>query len=1051
MNMHSDNKIDKVKRKHIVEQIVKKIKTDIEYTFGHHHEPTVTERNQFIDSCIKNPPSIVPTNYDLEKLRQDIVAKTEEWFIRDDSYEQPQILSDPDDHVEWYFSKKEVIEWEHWSRYKEKILEDQMGLPKAVIKEIDKVTDSILDLLEDPKRDGEWDRRGTICGDIQSGKTATFIALIAKAFDAGYKRVIVFSGLHADLRNQTQLRIEEGLVGYSTKDDKKEEIGVKVTKANPIVPLTSFGRDFSVHLSNSVPTGVQNLDNLIGIAKKNKGVLTHLLKYFGKQAGGHLKKPIQLKSDEIRKLKQKIKEDGGDFEDDPVYITLEKERKRLEEKYPYKWQPCDIPTLIIDDECDQASINTSKPSENAKTINRLIRSTLTMSNRTAYVGFTATPFANIYIEPTVDEQAGTTQDEFYGSDLFPASFIINLNSSESYVGAREIFGLPESQIDPEIDGKRRSYTEIVIPLRDHAKTLDLNEKIGWMPPKHSIGHHPKYLDGYKFVCKDKDPQKLRNKQLEELKSEGSDVIPPSLEEAIRWFILASSVRKYRSNIGTLNNSMLIHVSRHPDVQEKVQRQVNEFIDKLTDSLLYDEDMEELNLLKQLWDEKLSVQLEQMRRKQKKPNPSLTWQDVEPIVKNYFNKTETIEVIRLSGNSQDSLIYKERNERNKDYTVIVIGGDKLARGLTLEGLIVSYYLRTSKTYDALLQMGRWFGHKEGYIDVCRIYLTDTVADLFKVVAYALLNLREQFDLMMQNKQTPKEFGLKVAQHNDNILKITSPGKMRSGTTLYQEPKGLTQCRFYDMSHNKHNLLTAKRMLSSMEKSKEQPVLKARGSNISAYLWKGIEPKIVLEFLENYKQPFNFDAVLDNSFPIVQAEFIKKMVTKNQLTNWSVSLLFKKEQSIKLDEIGYPEVHALEREAWINGKKIEHLGFKEFNLKALFTLGDSTVDLVQTQFNLALQKTRKDNPDNPDIDKPSSASISSVRYPENGLLMIYPFVPTSKGRREREICYGFAISYPLNVKSEPIKFKVNSTQRKALMKYEDAAHYEDDEVFSEDDPT
>jgi len=1048
MKNNDEDKIDKIKQKQFVDQIVKKVKIDIEYEFGDNYDPTVTERDSFIDKCIKNPPSIVPKGYNLEKLRQEIIAKTEEWFIRDDFYEPPKILSDLNDHEDWYFSRKDEIDWDHWPRYKTKILEDQMGLSKAVIKEIDKVTDSVLDLIEDPKRDGKWDRRGAICGDIQSGKTATFIALIAKAFDAGYKRVIVFSGLHGGLRNQTQLRIEEGLVGYSTKNDKKEEIGVGVTKKSPIQPLTSFGKDFSANLSNSVPMGVQNLEKLIGVAKKNKSVITHLLKYFGKQEGGLLKKPIKQKRDELHNLRKKIQEEGGDFKTNPSYIKLDEELKTLERKYPFRWLPNDIPTLIIDDECDQASINTSKPSEDAKAINRLIRSALTISSKIAYVGFTATPFANIYIPPTVGETTGTSQEEFYGPDLFPSSFIINLPSPETYIGAREIFGLPESHIDTSKDINRRSYTDIVIRLFDHAKTTDLGETIGWMPPRHNMNHEPKYLDGYNFKCREEDPKELLVKQLAELKSRGKEVIPPSLEEAIRWFILASSVRKYRSNIGTLNNSMLIHVSRHPDVQEKVQKQVKFFINKLTDSLLYDEDEEELNLLEKLWDQKFSLQLESIMKKQKKPNPLITWQDIKPIVKNYFNRTEPIEVIRLSGDSKDSLIYKERNERNKDYTVIVIGGNILSRGLTLEGLTVSYYLRTSKTYDALLQMGRWFGHKEKYIDVCRVYLTDQVANLFKVVAFALLDLRDQFDLMTQNKQSPKEFGLRVAQHHDNIIKITSPAKMRSGETLLQEPVGLTQCRFYDIRQNESNLSTVKKLLSSINKYGKQPELsESSGRASSAYLWRDIKPKVVLDFLNNYQQPFKFNTVLDQSYPEAQAKFIEKMVSKNELTSWNICIFHRQEINITLNEIGYPKVNALMRQARINGEKTNNLDFYEFDLKALVSFGDSTVDFDQEQYERALALTKKDNKTSI---KPNNQAICKVRPPESGLLMIYPFVPQIDNKKNKgQICYGFAISYPSSRNSEPIKWKINKVLADALKRDEDPEHYSEDDVLNEED--
>lgn len=110
--------------------------------------------------------------------------------------------------------------------------------------------------------------------------------------------------------------------------------------------------------------------------------------------------------------------------------------------------------------------------------------------------------------------------------------------------------------------------------------------------------------------------------------------------------------------------------------------------------------------------------------------------------------EKIRINVINGNSKDSLAYKEHE--GEEYNVIAIGGDKFSRGLTLEGLSISYFTRESKYYDTLMQMGRWFGFRPKYADLCRVFVTEDIYRWFARIAFATDNLRDQISYMCDEK-------------------------------------------------------------------------------------------------------------------------------------------------------------------------------------------------------------------------------------------------------------------------------------------------------------
>ena len=405
-------------------------------------------------------------------------------------------LGDDVDHVPWLRQRKEAVtEWPFWNRY-ERYLREHVGLPTETVRNIDEVTDDILGRLEAPDRAGAWDRRGLVSGQVQSGKTANYTGLIAKALDSGYKLVVVLAGIHNSLRSQTQARIDAGILGFDTRnqlrfDQTTESSRIGVGRMHgPFLPVSSFtssrdNGDFKLNVAKNVGVVPGGNDPIILVVKKYKSILENLYKWAT---------ALRMETD------------------------------------PETGRPTvrDVPLLVIDDEADHASVDTSAARQDAEaaetdptTINRLIRKFLDTFQRSAYVGYTATPFANIFIDPDKSHREA-------GEDLFPRSFIINLPAPSTYIGPARVFGLIQDSTNA-ID--RVEPLPIVRDVNDHQL---------WLP------------DGHKsdFTIRADIPQSLRH--------------------AIVTFLIAGATRRLRGQTST-HNSMLIHVTRFTRVQTQVRR------------------------------------------------------------------------------------------------------------------------------------------------------------------------------------------------------------------------------------------------------------------------------------------------------------------------------------------------------------------------------------------------------------------------------------------------------------------------------------------------
>ena len=578
-----------------------------------------------------------------------------------------KILNDYDQE-EWYSDIKDEIDQKFWLRYKDYLIDEKHFSPNIVSKLGNETLDrDLMNYLLNPniKTDVPILRRGLVIGDVQSGKTSTYIGLICKAADAGFKVFILLTGTIESLRKQTQERVEEGFIGIDMSDPATggRRVGVGMDNQDIFATaLTSRNNDFTGN-SDKIAVALRNFNAVVFVIKKQKDVLNKLTKW--------------LQNLNADKLTGKI----------------------------------DQPMLMIDDEADNASINTSKDKEDPTTINRLIRNLANLFTRSNYIGFTATPFANVFIDPE-------TTEEMENQDLFPEDFIVSLPTPSNYIGPEKIFA------------ENGEYHSQLIYITD----AGVEES-----------------DGYSFYFKHK--------------KEWQGDLPDSLTDAIYSFYIVNAIRDLRGDTKT-HRSMLINMSRFVKVQKHIRSEVEDIHTKAYREIKFNlsHDFEEsmkspvLKRIYSLWETHFS-------------DTEFEWDD---IVDSLYNAVEPIMIkVVNSAKGTDKLVYPA----NESIRVIAIGGLALSRGLTLEGLIISYFYRNTCTYDVLMQMGRWFGYRRGYEDLFRIWTHRASAEWYAEISQATEELKADMRLMNENHMRPKDFGIRVKNDSDD-LQITSANKMRN---------------------------------------------------------------------------------------------------------------------------------------------------------------------------------------------------------------------------------------------------------------------------------
>lgn len=695
-----------------------------------------------------------------------------------------------------------------WNRYSKYLFERKHWEKSAITKSIGNPTDMLLNAIADPNRIVAQEKRAMVVGYVQSGKTANYIGLINKALDAGYKYIIVLAGIHNNLRSQTQSRIDEEVLGYETSSEarqkqreraEKNRIGVGTLYNAGFVQTLTFrdeSGDFSKKNSSwdthpDVPT--------IIVTKKIKSTLTNLI--------------------ENIESKQVVKQDeNGHFV-----------------------MPAKYPLLLIDDEADQASVNTGYDYDDdgniideydVKTINRLIRNLLNHFECKSYVGYTATPYANIFI-PNDLAVAG----EDLGNDLFPADCIISLPKPYRYIGANEFFGYGIEDEEP--------------------KPMPLVRKI-----------------------KDEDFIDVKKKVVREL--------PNSLKKAMKCFLISIAIRNCRGELYK-PNTMLIHVARIKNMHKQLERKVSEYFYDELQSMIIDGDSETKAEIYDLIREEYLPISEKMRKDFPRYMENAYDVDEDEIYEEIVRlmNEDRVKINVINGDSKDVLCYKDHE--GEEYNVIAIGGDKFSRGLTLEGLSISYFTRESKYYDTLMQMGRWFGFRPKYADLCRVFITDTIYRWFARIAFATDNLRNQITYMCDEKAKPRDFGLRVATHPE--LKISSPKKVKSGTIQQLDFSAtLTVTRDIDVNIEMYdsNYKAVNHLFSYAEKiltAEEHFAKLGRETNTEHYFIENVNSTRIIEFFRNYQTSKRARKVNGNNI----ATYIEEQNKDGLLVNWTVCLI------------------------------------------------------------------------------------------------------------------------------------------------------------------
>ncbi|WP_181074960.1 Z1 domain-containing protein [Rathayibacter sp. AY1A1] len=650
------------------------------------------------------------------------------------------VVVDPTTFTEWLEKRKKTIETKRWNAYQQLLVNREWG--PTVIRKLDEQTDIILERMGDPKVGGEWARRGLVIGEVQSGKTATYLGILNKAIDYGYKIVVVIGGHTEDLRRQTQQRLDKDMTGVDSVyiadniDSRYANMRIGVGAIDGSIQsniLTTTRSDFSAASKNAGVVALGGDTPTIFVVKKNARVLANLANYLVGQAHqGKLTAPL----------------------------------------------------VVVDDEADWASVNT-KTEDDAAAVNRVIRRLLATSSRSSYLGITATPFANVLIDDSVEE------------DLFPRDFIQALESPSNYTGVEAYFGRDAGGSDPRIRTDVQDCLE-VLPFT-HKRTAQLDE------------------------------------------------LPGTLIEAISAFLVGTAIRRRRDG-SVRPASMMINVSRFNDVQSNVTAEVQNFVDDVRRAVLAEYAMPEeegdtttaASILKDTFDGEFADEA--------------SWAELRPLL---LQIVEEVSVVLVNSgtmgprNKRLSEMSREDREAESRLPTIFVGGDVLARGLTLEGLQVSYFVRKAAAADTLLQMGRWFGYRPGYEDLVRVWIDSTVVDLFKYVADVSDDLRGSLRLMNSLKMTPQQFGLKMRRHPEAFL-ITAANKQKHAAQIEGEvdidgASFESHVLSNDPLDRKRNLDAARELAETLQEDAGSGPDETRSSMV----WSNVPAEVVARFFSRFR--------------------------------------------------------------------------------------------------------------------------------------------------------------------------------------------------------
>lgn len=671
------------------------------------------------------------------------------------------------------------------------------GFKNDSIDSIERTTKGILQRLNGDTT-SSGPIKGLVIGNVQSGKTANMAALMAMAADYGWNMFIVLSGVIESLREQTQTRLFEDL--HSNNGTNHWTL--------------------LEHLSKKSPKGQRAQD-----CDFQEGSLNHI-KYF----------TVSLK------VKSRLK--------DLMQWLQEDQNKQKQMKI-----------LVIDDEADQAGINTADiTTEERKAINACIENLVNEKTYNSkdcpvkykamnYIGYTATPYANVLNDPKK-------------TSLYPKDFIVALNVSNEYFGPQQIFGITSGVSSDSYEG-----LSIINEITEN------------------------------------DHEQIKHIQ----KGEESE-IPESLKSAIAWFICSTAVMRYWNIRKPV--SMLVHTSQ----KTRDHQHIADAIDEWFTPINYDEI---IALCEDVYQEQTENFTKGILRDEYRdygiPNDEINdypdYREIEKEISHIVNLN--LNKIRLNENEElkygegihlciDNCMNNGINEENEHVRLVypsrqnmpdkapaflVIGGQTLSRGLTLEGLLCTYFLRTTKQADTLMQMGRWFGYRKGYELLPRIWITKKTRQKFEFLSDLDQELRNEINLMEINGISPSECGPRIMNTPSvNTIRITSPNRMQSAETAKYDFSGAnsqTQVFSTDEETLKSNYSNALSFIQSLGMPDEKGDYLI-SSNI---VWRDVDNDTVECFIRKYrfnKRQYIFEHVGD------LFDWCGENINKGNLKNWNVVL-------------------------------------------------------------------------------------------------------------------------------------------------------------------
>ena len=799
-------------------------------------EQTIDEKIEEL-RCIPTFSSL--SDIEVENVRAEIKS---EFSIKLD---QGSLIQEKG-HEKWFLDKKPLLDMKYWERYKKYLLNDK-GFSVKVVNVMDDILDKLTDLLGDSSRDVAYSRRGLIIGDVQSGKTANYLGLICKAVDAGYKVVVLMTGTIEKLRKQTQMRVDEGFVGADSdamvkmlENGQVIGVGKYDSSIRPMV-LTSTADDFKQQNANNLGFDLRNINGpVIFVVKKNSSILKRLNKWL-----------TTFNQNGQQKIRQSI--------------------------------------LMLDDEADNASVNTNKDEDTPTAINGQIRDLVSKFEKSSYVGFTATPFANIFIDPD-------SYDAMLEEDLFPKDYIYSLNAPSNYTGARNIFA----------EDGNASY--MLVEIDDNFRNPQSIEFI--LPLKHKSAIHVREL-------------------------------PKDLKTAIEAFVLANTMEDLMG-LSDNHRSMLINVSRFTAVQEEVSGLVNEYLKNIQSACKLYCKLPTDKALQDIYIKQLKETFEVIYS-----TVDFEWEEVQTQL---YNSCGSIMVQTINQRNGQNLNY---DDYPHGLRLIAVGGMSLSRGLTLEGLVISYFYRNSRMYDTLMQMGRWFGYRGKYAELCRIWMSDDSIEWYRYISQATDELREEVKRFEDSGLTPKDFGLRVRSDLTALI-VTARNKMRSTEEMecaisFSGVYIDTPEIYADLDKNRRNLESVNSLIKTCMEYGDEYTPKAEEGN--QYIIRSVPVQVILEFLNEIEvspknEKFNTTAV---------RRFIKEY-RGEELKNWDIAFASgKSEREIVL--YNSTKYHCVSRSFSIenDGKILKMSGSK----KHLAGGGDAAAALSKEKVREIKENSQKSN--------------------------------------------------------------------------------------------